>query len=135
MALGGFQKWISLTDRQIRAKLIYDLLVIMLHKSLMPISISNEKKKLFYLPSTYYIPWNKYSLSIYNAMVTQWSILTKKQQLLLKPNTNTYTKHLEFLKSLISLELKLSSFSFKICRPVLYAWRMVCSICILLLAR
>ena len=88
LALGGFQKWISLTDLQIRAKLMYDLLVIMLQKSLMPISISNEKKKLFYLPSTYYIPWNKYSLSIYNAMVTQWSILTKKQQLLLKPNTN-----------------------------------------------
>ena len=33
------------TDRQIRAKPIYDLLVIMLQKSLMPFSIGNEKKK------------------------------------------------------------------------------------------
>ena len=46
LALGGFKKWISLTDRQIRAKLIYDLLVIMLQKSLMPFSIGNEKKKV-----------------------------------------------------------------------------------------
>ena len=56
LALGGFKKWISLTDRQIRAKLIYDLLVIMLQKSLMPFSIGNEKKTKFtcHLPTTYH---------------------------------------------------------------------------------